>query len=42
VLWIAVLTILVLLEKVVPTGRLLPCIAGTAFIAAGVWLLMMR
>jgi predicted metal-binding membrane protein len=39
VLWIAGLAILVLLEKVVPTGRLIPRLAGTALVAAGLFLL---
>jgi predicted metal-binding membrane protein len=39
VLWIAGLTILVLLEKTVPTGPLIPRISGTLMIAVGVWLL---
>jgi predicted metal-binding membrane protein len=37
-LWIAGLTILVLLEKTVPAGRLIPRISGVAMIAAGMWL----
>jgi len=37
-LWIAGLTILVLLEKTVPAGRLIPRVAGVAMIAAGLWL----
>jgi len=37
--WIAALSALVLVEKVVPFGRLVPRIAGIAFIAGGVWLL---
>ena len=38
-LWIAALSALVLVEKLVPFGRLVPRIAGIAFIAAGAWLL---
>jgi predicted metal-binding membrane protein len=38
-LWIAGLTILILLEKIVPTGRLLPRISGALLAAAGVWVL---
>jgi predicted metal-binding membrane protein len=38
--WIAALSALVLLEKVVPFGRVLPRLAGIAFIAGGAWLLM--
>ena len=37
-LWIAGLTILVLLEKTVPAGGLIPRISGVAMIAAGLWL----
>ena len=39
-LWIAGLTILILLEKMVPAGRLIPRISGTLIGAAGVWLLI--
>lgn len=38
-LWIAVLAALVLLEKVLPVGRVVGRLAGIAFIAGGVWLL---
>jgi predicted metal-binding membrane protein len=37
--WIAALSALVLAEKVVPFGRLVPRLAGIAFIAGGAWLL---
>lgn len=37
--WIAVLSALVLAEKVVPFGHLVPRLAGVAFIAGGAWLL---
>src|SRR5690348_2854678 len=37
--WIAALSALVLAEKVAPFGRLVPRIAGIAFIAGGAWLL---
>ena len=40
VLWIAGLTILILLEKVVPTGRLIPRISGALIGAAGVWMIV--
>jgi predicted metal-binding membrane protein len=40
VLWIAGLTILILLEKVIPTGRLIPRISGALIGAAGIWLLV--
>ena len=40
VLWIAGLAILVLLEKVVPTGRLVPRLAGAGLAAAGFFLLV--
>jgi predicted metal-binding membrane protein len=39
VLWIALLSLLVLLEKLVPFGRWIARAAGVAFLAAGVWLL---
>jgi predicted metal-binding membrane protein len=38
--WIAALAILVLLEKVVPAGRIIARLAGIGFVAAGGWLLM--
>ncbi len=38
--WIAALAALVLLEKVVPFGRLIARLAGIAFIAGGAWLLL--
>jgi predicted metal-binding membrane protein len=37
--WIAALAILVLLEKLIPFGRIIARLAGLAFIAGGVWLL---
>jgi len=37
-LWIAALTVLVLSEKLVPSGRLISRIAGIGFAAAGAWL----
>jgi len=40
--WIATLAILVLLEKVVPFGRIFARAAGLAFIAGGVWLLLQK
>jgi len=39
VLWIAGLAILILVEKVVPTGRLIPRLAGAGMVAAGLFLL---
>lgn len=39
VLWIAGITIMVLLEKIIPAGRVIPRVAGAAFITAGAWLL---
>lgn len=39
-LWIAALAALVLLEKVVPFGRLIARLAGIAFIVGGAWLLL--
>jgi predicted metal-binding membrane protein len=38
--WIAALAILVLVEKVAPFGRVIARVAGLAFIAGGVWLLV--
>ena len=38
VLWIALLALLVLVEKVTSFGRLVARFAGVAFVAAGVWL----
>jgi predicted metal-binding membrane protein len=40
VLWSAVLTVIVLAEKVVP-GRLIPRLAGAGLIAAGIAMLAM-
>jgi len=40
VLWIAGLTILILLEKIVPAGLLIPRISGALIGAAGIWLLV--
>ena len=39
-LWIAVLAILVLAEKVLPFGRAIAHVAGIVFIAGGVWLIV--
>jgi predicted metal-binding membrane protein len=39
VLWIAAIAILVLAEKVVPAGRVIPRIAGAGLLAGGAWLL---
>jgi predicted metal-binding membrane protein len=39
VLWIAGLMIFVLVEKVVPVGRLISRISGLGFLAAGIWLI---
>ncbi len=38
--WIAVLAILVLLEKAAPLGRVVARIAGVGFVVAGTWMLM--
>lgn len=40
--WIAALAILVLLEKVMPSGRVIARIAGIASFAGGVWMLFQR
>lgn len=39
-LWIAGIAAFVLLEKVLPTGRWVPRVTGTALVAAGAWLLV--
>jgi predicted metal-binding membrane protein len=39
ILWIAVLAILVLLEKATPVGRVIARVAGVVFVAGGIWLL---
>jgi predicted metal-binding membrane protein len=39
VLWIACIAIFVLMEKTFSVGRVIARIAGTAFLAAGAWLL---
>ncbi|TIT72015.1 MAG: DUF2182 domain-containing protein, partial [Mesorhizobium sp.] len=39
VLWVAGIAILILLEKTVPAGRVIPRISGTLMVAIGVWLL---
>jgi predicted metal-binding membrane protein len=39
VLWIALIMIFVLVEKVVPAGRLISRVSGTGFLAAGAWLI---
>ena len=40
VLWIALLSLLVLLEKLTPAGRWIARAAGIASVAAGAWLLV--
>lgn len=40
VLWIAGIAILILLEKTVPAGQLIPRISGVLMAAAGLWLLV--
>jgi len=39
VLWLALLALLILLEKLLAFGRWIARAAGFAFLAAGVWLL---
>ena len=41
VLWIALLALLVLLEKATPFGRHIAPVAGVVLIAAGAWLFSM-
>ena len=36
--WIGILALLILLEKVTPFGRRIASIAGMVFVAAGAWL----
>lgn len=38
-LWIAAIAVFVLVEKMLPSGRLVPRVAGVALISAGAWLL---
>lgn len=38
VLWIAAISILVLAEKILPAGRIIPRISGAALLIAGIWL----
>jgi predicted metal-binding membrane protein len=38
--WIAALAILVLLEKVIPAGRIIARLAGGLFVLAGGWMLI--
>ena len=38
--WIAALAILVLLEKVIPSGRIIARLAGVIFMAGGGWMLI--
>ena len=40
IIWIAGLTIFVLLEKVMPLGRIISRTAGAGLLAWGVWLLI--
>ena len=40
ILWIAGLAIFVLLEKVIPLGRIVSRVAGVALTAWGMWLLV--
>src|ERR1700674_1174999 len=40
VLWIAAISAFVLIEKIVPVGRLISRIAGAGFVAAGTWLVV--
>jgi predicted metal-binding membrane protein len=40
VLWIALLALLVLVEKITPWGRWVARAAGVACVAAGVWMMV--
>jgi predicted metal-binding membrane protein len=42
VLWIALVMIFVLLEKLLPTGRLIWRLSGAGFIVAGMWMMLTR
>lgn len=39
VVWIAAIAIFVLIEKIVPSGRMIARLAGAGFVASGLWLL---
>jgi predicted metal-binding membrane protein len=41
VLWIAVLALLILLEKLTPFGRQIASLAGIVLVAAGAWIVSM-
>jgi predicted metal-binding membrane protein len=41
VLWIGLLALLILLEKVAPFGRQIALVVGVVLIAAGMWLFSM-
>jgi len=40
VLWIATISAFVLIEKIVPVGRLISRTAGVGFVASGTWLVV--
>jgi predicted metal-binding membrane protein len=40
VLWIAAIMVFVLIEKVVPTGRLISRVSGAVLLATGMWMIM--
>ena len=40
--WIAIITVLVLIEKVAPRGLMLGRIVGVLFVAWGVWMILGR
>ncbi|TJU88466.1 MAG: DUF2182 domain-containing protein, partial [Mesorhizobium sp.] len=40
VLWVAGIAALVLLEKIIPTGQLVPRITGVLMAAIGVWFIV--
>jgi predicted metal-binding membrane protein len=40
VLWIAVISVLVLAEKIIPSGRFIPRLAGLVFLATGLYLVL--
>ncbi len=40
IVWIGGIAILILLEKTLPTRRLIPRLSGTMLVVAGIWLLV--
>jgi len=40
VLWIAAIMVFVLIEKVIPAGRLVSRVSGAGLLAAGMWMIV--